>query len=160
MEPVCSSRTHFSSRPLAKEGSTRATLAAIARTGSVREATGVPEDVKRVFVTALDISPEWHVRMQAAFQKFTDNGVSKTVNMPHDATVRDVRDAYLSAHRLKCKGVTVYRYGTRVGQTLYTGQAASRRLEGPRDLGENAFSAGAFVEVGPEDTGDCTRCAP
>ena len=135
-------------------------MATIARTGSVRDATWIPEDVKRVFVTALDISPEWHVKMQAAFQKFTDNGVSKTVNMPNDATVRDVRDAYLSAHRLKCKGVTVYRYGTRVGQTLYTAQAASRRSEGPRDLAQNAFPEGSFVEVGPEDSGDCTRCSP
>jgi len=135
-------------------------MAAIARTGSVREAADVPEDVKRVFVTALDISPERHVKMQAAFQKYTDNGVSKTANLPHDATVRDVRDAYLSAHRLKCKGVTVYRYGTKVGQTLYTGQPPPRASARPADLVRDGFSAGAFIEFGPEDTGDCTHCAP
>lgn len=135
-------------------------MAAIARTGSVREAPDVPEDVKRVFVTALDISPQWHVRMHAAFQNFTDNGVSKTVNLPHDATVRDVRDAYLSAHKLKCKGVTVYRYGTRVGQTLYTGQSASRGSARPADPVDGGFATGAFVEVGPEYSGDCTQCAP
>ena len=92
-------------------------------------------------VTALDISPLWHVRMQAAFQKHTDNGVSKTVNLPHDATLRDVRDAYLLAHKLKCKGITVYRYGSRQEQTLYTGSATTRAsgrslTDAPGDAGE------------------------
>ena len=137
-------------------------MATIARTGSISAEEQIPEDVRRVFVTALDISPEWHVRMQAAFQEYTDNGVSKTVNLPHDATVGDVRDAYLLAHRLKCKGITVYRYGSRVGQTLYTGQPvreAPARTR-PRGLEEDAAIGGEFVEVGPEFTGDCKRCSP
>ena len=100
--------------------------------------------------------------MQAAFQEYTDNGVSKTVNLPHDATVRDVRDAYLLAHRLKCKGITVYRYGTRVEQTLYTGQYVPHRPEQvhTHDVEEHASSNGTFVEVGPEYTGDCKQCSP
>ncbi|MCP8312347.1 MAG: vitamin B12-dependent ribonucleotide reductase, partial [Candidatus Methylarchaceae archaeon HK02M1] len=66
----------------------------IAKKGSIEDIEGIPEDVRRVFVTALDIEPEWHIRMQAAFQKYTDNAVSKTINLPHDATVEDVRNAY------------------------------------------------------------------
>ncbi len=92
----------------------------IAKRGSVRGMEQVPEDVQRVFVTALDIAPEWHVRMQAAFQKYTENAVSKTVNLPQNATLEDVRDAYLMAHRLRCKGTTVYRYGSKP-QVLYIG---------------------------------------
>ena len=136
-------------------------ITAIARTGSIREITDIPADVRRVFVTALDISPGWHVRMQAAFQKYTDNGVSKTVNLPHNATLRDVRDAYLLAHELKGKGFTVYRYGARVGQPLYTGwvgtHAPRTRATGPEG---SVLTAHPFVEVGPEYTGDCTECAP
>ena len=134
-------------------------MATIARNGSVRKIPGVPDDVKRIFVTALDISPAWHVRMQAAFQKYTDNAVSKTVNLPNDATLRDVRDAYLLAYELKCKGITVYRYGTRLGQTLYTGwsvQGGSRR---PSGRFEEDPGGGPFMEVGPESSGECTECA-
>jgi len=97
-------------------------LEEIARTGSVQKIDGVPEDVKGLFVTALDIKPEWHVRMQAAFQKYTDNAVSKTVNMPSDAVVEDVRRVYELAWRLKCKGVTVFRYGSKPEQVLYIGE--------------------------------------
>ena len=98
----------------------------IAKRGSVRGLRSVPRDVSRLFVTAFDVSPEWHVMMQAAFQKFCDNSVSKTVNLPEHATVDDVREVYLLAHRLKCKGVTIYRYGTRKQQVL---QFAESRME-------------------------------
>jgi len=81
-------------------------LEEIAKTGSVQKIDGVPEDVKRLFVTALDIEPEWHVRMQAAFQKYTDNAVSKTVNLPNKARIEDIRKVFKLAWRLKCKGVT------------------------------------------------------
>ncbi|MEM3579202.1 MAG: vitamin B12-dependent ribonucleotide reductase [Candidatus Bathyarchaeia archaeon] len=97
-------------------------LEEIARTGSVQKIEKVPEDAKKVFVTALDIAPEWHVRMQAAFQKHTDNAVSKTVNMPFEATVEDVRKVFELAWRLKCKGITVFRYGSKPEQVLYIGE--------------------------------------
>jgi len=97
-------------------------LEEIARTGSVQKIDGIPEDVKGLFVTALDIKPECYVRMQAAFQKYTDNAVSKTVNMPSDAVVEDVRRVYELAWRLKCKGVTVFRYGSKPEQVLYIGE--------------------------------------
>ena len=86
-------------------------MRAIAKRGSVQDISGIPEDIKRIFVTALDIAPEWHVRMQAAFQKYTDNAVSKTVNLPADAAPEDVKNVFLLAYKLKCKGITVYRYG-------------------------------------------------
>lgn len=97
-------------------------LEEIAETGSVQKMGKVPEDVKRLFVTALDIKPEWHVRMQAAFQKYTDNAVSKTVNLPTEATIDDVRRVYDLAWKLKCKGVTVFRYGSKPEQVLYIGE--------------------------------------
>jgi len=97
-------------------------LEGIAKTGSAQKLEAVPEDVKRIFVTALDIQPEWHVRMQAAFQKYTDNAVSKTVNMPSEAEVEDVRKVYELAWKLKCKGVTVFRYGSKPEQVLYIGE--------------------------------------
>jgi ribonucleoside-diphosphate reductase alpha chain len=102
-------------------------LEEIARTGSVQRIEGVREDVKRIFVTALDIKPEWHVRMQGAFQKYTDNAVSKTVNLPNEATVEDVEKVFLLAYRLKCKGITVYRYGSKPEQVLNIGEIRTEK---------------------------------
>ena len=97
----------------------------IAQTGSIQEMTNIPEDVCRVFVAAYDITPEWHVRHQAVFQKYTDNAVSKTVNFPHHATRQDIADVYIQAYQLGCKGVTVYRDGSRNIQVLNVGSGSS-----------------------------------
>ncbi len=98
----------------------------IAEVGSLADIEEIPEHIKRVFVTAHDISPEYHIRMQAAFQKHVDNAVSKTVNLPHDASKEDVRDIYLMAYDLDCKGVTVYRDGSRDAQVLSVGKKETK----------------------------------
>jgi len=86
----------------------------------------VPEDIKRLFVTAHDISPEWHVKMQAAFQKFTDSAVSKTVNFPHEATPEDVAKVYMLAYQEGLKGITIYRDRSRESQVLTVGEEVKR----------------------------------
>ena len=93
-------------------------LREVAKRGSCRGLAAVPGDVQRLFPTAHEIAPEWHVRLQAAFQRHTDNGVSKTCNLPASATPADVRRIYQLAHELRCKGITVYRYGSTAGQVL------------------------------------------
>jgi ribonucleoside-diphosphate reductase alpha chain len=97
----------------------------VARKGHLDGIEEVPEKVRRLFVTAHDISSENHIRMQAAFQKYTDNAVSKTVNFPHEAAVDDVAKVYQMAYQLGCKGVTIYRDRSREKQVLYKGQGPS-----------------------------------
>jgi ribonucleoside-diphosphate reductase alpha chain len=116
----------------------------IAKCGSIQDIEGIPGDIKRMFVTALDISPEWHVRMQAAFQKYTDNSVSKTVNLPSDATWGDVKKVFLLAYKLKCKGITIYRYGSKE-QVL--------SLDIPKLMLEE------YVCADSEYTGECRICS-
>ena len=102
----------------------------IADHGSVSGIEEVPEDVQRAFVTAHDISPDWHLRMQAAFQKHTDNAVSKTVNFGHEATPEDVRYVYDLAYQLGVKGVTIYRDGSKENQVLSTGKTGKASSDG------------------------------
>jgi ribonucleoside-diphosphate reductase alpha chain len=119
----------------------------IAETGSV-QSLDVPQDAKRIFVTALDISPEWHVRIQAAFQKFTDNAVSKTINLRNDATIEDVRKSYLLAWKLRCKGITVYRYGSKPEQVLYIG-ALEKTGEHRHVVADSEYSGGCVGTTCP-----------
>ncbi len=98
----------------------------IAKKGTLRGVKGIPEDVASVFVTAHDISPEYHIKMQSVFQRHTDNAVSKTVNFPHSAKVEDVRAVYDLAYKLGLKGVTIYRDGSRAGQVLSVGKAEEK----------------------------------
>ncbi len=123
----------------------------IARKGSIAGIGEVPKDVREVFVTALDIAPEWHVKMQAAFQRHCDNAVSKTINLPRDASPEDVKKAYMLAYELKCKGITIYRYGSKPEQVLYIG--------GPEE--GKTFEKG-FVSADSEFSGGCPApvCPP
>jgi ribonucleoside-diphosphate reductase alpha chain len=101
----------------------------IGRHKSLADVEELPDDMRRLFVTAYDISPEWHVRMQGEFQKHTDNAVSKTVNFRNEATAEDIRRVYMLAYQLGCKGVTVYRDGSREAQVLTVGVQAPARVE-------------------------------
>ena len=111
----------------------------IAKTGTLADIEGIPDDVRQVFVTAFDIAPAWHVRMQAVFQKYTDNAVSKTINLPNNVDIKSVGGAFMLAYELKCKGITVYRYGSKNQQVLYLG-----------DSGE-----GKYVSADAEYSGGC-----
>ncbi len=95
-------------------------IESISKTGNIKN-TNLPKDMKKIFVTSLDIAPELHIRMQSAFQKYVDNAVSKTVNLPNNSSIDDVRKIYLLAWKLKCKGITIYRYGSKTEQVLYLG---------------------------------------
>lgn len=90
----------------------------VSKEGSIKKIPGLPDSLKRVFVVAADIKPEWHVQMQAGFQKHTDNAVSKTINFPSTATVEDVRKAFMLAYKLGCKGITIYRERSRKKQVM------------------------------------------
>ncbi len=120
-------------------------MKAVVERGTVQGLSGVPEEVQRVFVTAHEFEPEWHVRMQAAFQRYTDNGVSKTINLPHSATEKDVAEAYLMAYELGCIGITVFRDGCKADQVLHVG---TRKKD--EDMAEPTVEVGTGIEPRPE----------
>ena len=101
----------------------------IARNGTIPPDAPVPEEVRRLFKTAMEIDVSWHVRHQAAFQKHTDNAVSKTINLRRDASQEDVKNAYIMAWKLGCKGITIYRDGSREKQVLNAGAADQEKLK-------------------------------
>lgn len=113
----------------------------IAKVGTVKGLEEVPQNIQDVFVTAHDVSPEWHVKMQAAFQRHTDNAVSKTVNLGHDATTDDVREVFVLAYKTDCKGVTIYRDGSRDLQVLNIGKVNGKESDANKPLpaGENVY---------------------
>ena len=120
-------------------------MAEVGRVGSLQNIEAVPEDIKKVFITSFDVPPEIHLQIQAAFQEHTDNSVSKTINLPPDSTVEDVRNIYALAHKMKCKGITIYRYGTKRGQVL----SFDLRTEGEREEDLN------FIMAASEYSGGC-----
>ena len=129
-----------------REFYSRELMMKIAKVGSVQGIAEVPDDLQRIFATALDIAPQWHVKMQAAFQKHVDNAVSKTVNLPSDATPEDVRRVFLLAYKLKCKGVTVYRYGSRREQVLHVGPMLAPEMGAEEHVSaESEYSGGCPV---------------
>ncbi|MFP4474124.1 MAG: vitamin B12-dependent ribonucleotide reductase [Desulfatibacillaceae bacterium] len=133
--------------------------------GSVQQVADVPVEVRRLFKTSHDMDPLWHVRVQAAFQKYTDNAVSKTVNFPAGATAEDVETAFVLAHESGCKGITVYRYGSREHQVLSYGketEAAQTILPRSRPLQTTGVTermktgcGNLYVTVNQDDMGIC-----
>lgn len=136
----------------------------IAEKGGVSDFAEIPEKVRRVFVVSHDVTPEWHIRIQAAFQKYTDNAVSKTINFPFSATPEDVRNAYLQAYELKCKGLTIYRDGSREAQVLNIQRKPQYPQVEPRPRPEittgiteriNTGCGKLYVTINSDDYGYC-----
>ncbi|MGH8055972.1 MAG: ribonucleoside reductase class II, partial [Candidatus Entotheonellia bacterium] len=135
-------------------------MAKVAAQGTVQGLPEIPTDVQRVFVTAHQIASEWHVRMQAAFQHHLDNGCSKTINLPHSATVEDVGTAYLLAHELGCLGITVFRDGSKTEQVLHVGTGGKDSK--PQAIEEKPLApeAAAVTPASPSLTGKAIKPRP
>lgn len=129
----------------------------ILKRGNIRDLKEIPESFKRVFVTAHEISPEWHVKMQAVFQKHTDNAVSKTINLPNEATVEDVEKAFMQAWSLGCKGITIYRDKSRKSQVLNVGTSEARFRESMDQNISNCPNCGKKL-VRREGCLSCSTC--
>ena len=133
-------------------------LRKIVKEGTIAHCAEIPEEVRRVFVCAHDIKPVDHIRMQAAFQRYTDNAVSKTVNFPKEATRNEVRDVYMLAYKEGCKGVTIYRDGSRQEQVLNIGKV---NKEGSSEADGQAFLSACdmpeFGHIEPRPRPDVTR---
>lgn len=129
----------------------RDVLEKISRQGSLKNIHGIPKDIKKIFVTAFDTGHMQHLSIQSAFQKYTDNSVSKTINLPVSAAVEDIRRIYLAAHRLKCKGITVYRYGSKANQVLSFDYKKRRRPMEFSDplMAESEYSGGCATGICP-----------
>lgn len=123
----------------------------IARDGSISKIKKIPGGIREVFVTSMDISPKTHVQMLAAFQKYTDNAVSKTINLPADASVEDVMKVYMLAAELKCKGITVYRDKSRGEQVLNVGKAIVQ-------IPSSNLQFTSKVKMGIDKDGVCPEC--
>lgn len=126
----------------------------VAEAGSVAHVSGVPEEVRSVYRTAHDIAPEWHVQMQAAWQKYTDNAVSKTINFPHSATMEDVESAYLLAWKSGCKGITIYRDGSKETQILSIGESSQKFESSRRQIIQSKIRTETLKERGKK----CPEC--
>jgi len=121
-------------------------IARIAHSGSVRNDPEIPARIRRFFPTAFDVTPRQHLNIQAAFQKYSDNSVSKTINVSNEATVEDVRGIYTLAYRLKCKGITVYRYGSKEDQVLsFAPEERGKSNPGGEWIAVNSDFAGGCV---------------
>jgi ribonucleoside-diphosphate reductase alpha chain len=128
----------------------------IAKKGSIQDVEEIPEAIRKIFVTSMDLTAEDHVKMQAAFQKYTDNAVSKTVNFPFSATVEDVAKTFLLAYELKCKGTTIYRDGSRDLQVLNINRDKKvKKIETQKSVPEKKEE---MLTVDTEYAGGCTTC--
>lgn len=116
----------------------------IIKTGSIQNIDAIPDNIKKTFVTTFDISPKDHLMTQASFQKFTDNSVSKTINLPKEATTKDIKKIFISAYKLKCKGITIYRYGSKNNQVLSIGDSGGFNLNKNVMRAEGNFSGGCI----------------
>ena len=132
----------------------RTVLNRVVQTGSCQSVKGIPQEVKDIFRISMEIPYQWHIKMQAAWQKYTDAAVSKTINLPNSATVEDIKKAYLLAYETGCKGITVYRDGCRGEQVLNVGKVKGQRSKVNRNPDEACSECGGEIEF----TDGCSLC--